>query len=147
MCRCMTWFLRVPGAAKEVAARLGGVSPLGEYQAPLRHLLALTAIRPIARTFVKLPAWLPRVPNGRAFQVSRAAPLSVSPGLPVAPGHDRAWQLRANRVQQNSTQRIIPPGGACVVHSTQMSSVWTSVLMQALWGMQNSKGIRDATRT
>ena len=45
------------------------MSPLGEYQLPLQHLLALTAIRPIARTYVKLPAWLPRVANGRAFQV------------------------------------------------------------------------------
>ena len=60
-------------AAKELAQRLAGVSPLGEYQRPLQQLLALTAIRPLARTYVKLPAWLPPVRDGRSFQV-RAAP-------------------------------------------------------------------------
>jgi hypothetical protein len=69
------------GAAKELAQRLAAVSPLGEYQAPLQQLLALTAIRPIARTYVRLPAWLPPVRDGRSFQArQRLHPSTTSPG-------------------------------------------------------------------
>ena len=49
--------------------RLLGVSPLGDYDSPMQLLIYLTAIKPIARIFVKLPKWAPRLDNGRAIQV------------------------------------------------------------------------------
>ena len=45
-----------------------GVSPLGEYARPLQLLLSLTAVKPIARAYTRLPQWLPPVRDGRSFQ-------------------------------------------------------------------------------
>ena len=61
-------------AAKEVSSRLVGVSPLGEYARPLQLLLSLTAVKPIARTYTRLPQWLPPVRDGRSFQACLLLP-------------------------------------------------------------------------
>ncbi|CAL8466128.1 g5664 [Coccomyxa elongata] len=54
--------------AKEVSRRLVGISPLGDYGAPLSLLQGLTAIKPIARAYQKLRWWRPVLTNGRLLQ-------------------------------------------------------------------------------
>ncbi len=56
-------------AVLELMGRLLGVSPLGDYDSPMQLLIYMTAIKPIARVFIKLPKWAPRLENGRAIQV------------------------------------------------------------------------------
>ena len=46
-----------------------GISPLGDYGAPLSLLQGLTAIKPIARAYQKLRWWRPVLTNGRLLQV------------------------------------------------------------------------------
>jgi hypothetical protein len=55
--------------AKEVSRRLLGVSPLGDYNGPLTMIIGLTAIKPIARAYVKSQWWTPPVDHGRRLQV------------------------------------------------------------------------------
>ncbi|KAK9804240.1 hypothetical protein WJX72_002942 [[Myrmecia] bisecta] len=69
--------------ARELARRLVGLSPLGGFQGPMQILQQLTGIKPLARTFTKLPAWLPRIQNGRSVQ--RESLLGPFFGLSVVP--------------------------------------------------------------
>ena len=66
-------------AVLELMGRLLGVSPLGDYDSPLQLLIYMTAIKPIARMFIKLPKWAPRLENGRAIQVCSCVHQHVIP--------------------------------------------------------------------
>ena len=48
----------------------------------MQLLIYLTAIKPIARLFVKLPKWAPRLDNGRAIQVCGNLPSLCSVYVP-----------------------------------------------------------------